>query len=389
MFFIETGPPPPELLPPVYGRLPDTPATSNSWDGNELTVSSAYSAYYDVYHAFDQVDPEPVWVSTNSFINGEADGTHSKNGIYGEWIEITFPEYYFINHYSIKSRIYAGQKPHKWYLFGYTEGIGYYEIHHQDTGITDEEWLSDSYIKSFDVDTGGRKFNTFTILITHTTDNGNYTGVNEIFFMGTLNEEGSPPEMSYERIPTTACTNITWDGNTIYNSSYYSAYYNVIRAFDRLLDEPSYVSDQKYINISGYADGSTQLNGMYGEYVSIEFPISYHINSYTIQVRIYPENSPALWYLLGWNESSSDYDILHNQDTILDDADWTTNSLVKSFPADNTNSYKKLVLIVTKVTGGTHLGITELFFMGAEETTSSSTQILIISDEWANKMVYY
>jgi len=387
MFFIPTGPEAPELIPPEYSRIPDTAATSNSWDGNVLTVSGSFSANYDIYRAFDRISIEPAWVSLNGFINGEANGVNSINGIYGEWIQIVFPEYYFINHYSIHARQYAEQKPYKWYLFGYTEGIGYYQIHHQDTGITDTQWNDDSLIKTFDVDTGGRKFNTFVLLITNTTGNGGYTGINEMFFMGTLDEEGTLPETSYERLPTTVAIGYTWDGNTVYSSSQYDVYYNVIRTFDRSLEEPSYVTDQKYITGMGYADGTTELNGLYGEYISIEFPIAYHINEYTIQVIIYPTNSPSLWYLLGWN--GTDYDIIHNQDTILDDNDWTSNGLVNSFPANNTNAYKNLVLIVTKVTGGTHLGIIEMYFMGTEVTTSGELQVLMLGSDWTNKMVYF
>jgi len=102
---------------------------------------------------------------------------------------------------------------------------------------------------------------------------------------------------------------------------------------------------------------------------------------------VWSYNSPSLWYLLGWN--GTDYDIIHNQDTILDDDDWTSNSLVNSFPANSTNAYKNLVLIVTKVTGGTHLGIIELYFMGAEVTTSGELQVLMLGDNWTNKMVYF
>jgi len=192
---------------------------------------------------------------------------------------------------------------------------------------------------------------------------------------------GSRPQ---NRLPTTAAITNVWDGNLVTYSSSYDSYYVGWRAFDFSPEELAWVTESKYVD--GVANGTTSINGIFGEYITLTLPTRYYITSYTIVTRVYEGNKPSKWYLLGWNSETA-YETIHHQDTALSDSDWESSSLNQTYTVSPSNKFIRFVLVVTNVTASsTHLGIIEFSFLGNVE--SSGEGCITMGDHCVNKMIY-
>jgi len=172
-------------------RLPTTPATSASWDGNTVTETSMYDASYGGFKAFNHYNGEQGWVTDAGYVDGFPNGTKVINSIYGEYISITFPTKVYISSYTVVTRIYDGSRPSKWYLLGWNDDTGYETIDHQDIEITDANWVSDGLIKTFTVNNINTKFIKLIFVGTHVTGESTHLGFNELILYGSYDYSGT------------------------------------------------------------------------------------------------------------------------------------------------------------------------------------------------------
>jgi len=150
-----------------------------------------YDTYYVGFRAFDYSASEPAWVSEGKYIDGEANDTNSVHNIYGEFITLELPSKKFITSYTIIARTYEGSRPSKWYLLGWNSDTGYETIHHQDTALTDTDWVNSSLTKTYSVNPTNN-FIKFILVTTHVTAASTDLGFCELYFLGNTNYSGEP-----------------------------------------------------------------------------------------------------------------------------------------------------------------------------------------------------
>lgn len=364
--------PPASLVTGVSGTNPSTTVLSNLAYGNGTYICNASSYYSSLTlpcNPFSKSGPgtPTYWTAGNNYYYG-ANTTYSgpttalfttnvgSTNYYGEWVSLTLPGPIILSSYSVTtSQINqsGSQAIVSWVLVGSNDGTTWYLVDSKSGVI----WSTTLTVQSYTVSASNaysiyrivplQSYNSVTVSFTQL----------RLFTTQPLYEY--PPSslatgVSGTQPSTTVVTGQAYgNGTYVANASSYFGTLYAYQAFDKTAQSSGGANGWAsttgvYNTTSGVYTGSKSLGGVSGEWLSIQFPSSVSVTSYSITGQYnfndWMLQAPASFTVLG-STNGTTWVTLDTRSGLT----WTTSGQVQTFYISSPSFYSYYAMVVTTV----------------------------------------
>jgi hypothetical protein len=362
------------------GDYPPFPMSGYSQGGYTVTASSEYSTSYLAWEAFNDVNSlhDHGWVSQNvsgiynpTYNTGVGSSRLSSTVPFGEWVKLELPYKVFVNNISLWGRATGTVEfPKSFYIYGSNDDVNWDTV----LTVTDNTDINLTTYTDFQMDISTTAYKYFAMVVTKTAGNAGFTSIGDLRLYGHKENDliRFPDATNVRKYPDTAMvSNGPQRGYTVSASSSHINF-PPNYAFDNV-DSTFYHTDgTQYVTATGAYQGSNTLNGVNGEWLSLQLPNKIDLSS----VHIYPRTSFT-------SQSADSITIVGSNDG----SSWTTltsvtgltytDSTATIINVNSNTGYKYFAIIAQKVlgtNGGTgggagHWVLTTLELYGTQEST--------------------
>jgi cytoskeletal protein CcmA (bactofilin family) len=397
----------------TFGDYPPFAMTGYSQGGYVVSASNELSSNYPVWKAFDDslAASYDTWV-TGSFYSGGTPSTHdgsettTYNGtstVNGEWIQLELPHKIKLSYYSLKPQIegandiYNERMPGTGKILGSNDGINWYLIHDHSLALSD--YTRGSYTNvSINTSTNTKAYKYIRFVIETTAGTETITGIGDMKLYGHRENDlvRLPDPTNVLKYPHIAMTGPAQRGYVASSQHSFDTTRVPFKAFSELpvgnLGN-GWSTMSNTFDVNGNAvDAGVGTRGTFGSYtghwIKLELPHKLKLENIYIGSRDMDntdKRQPVEGAFFGSNNDST-WDLLHafsSSSNPLSFTDLPGSSVwnfaeVNTLSESNTNYYKYIVLVVTKINASTQfkvLQIQDLKFYGTEENSSIPIQI--------------